>query len=121
NKNHFDAWPSWKPDGSEIAFCRNDGQEMAIWTVSLQNGNKDNVSNPKPGLQFDRIPCYSPDGLQIAFSRLDYTRKIILPDKSEVANVNNDIYITDSDGQGTPEPIINNDQSGHNDFYAKWG
>jgi len=58
------AYPSWSPDGREIAFSM-DGR---IWRVPVEGGTATQVTTG-PGYDFE--PDWSPDGDRIAFSRDD--------------------------------------------------
>src|SRR5205823_7958928 len=75
NKARWDAWPAWSPKADVIAFCRNDGRNMKIWTI---NGNGDvsterAVSQPDTAHgEYDQAPCWSADGQRIAFERTKY-------------------------------------------------
>lgn len=55
------GWPSWSPDGTQIAFMK-DGD---IYIMSRDGGGLRRLTN-HPALDFD--PAWSPDGTQIAFA-----------------------------------------------------
>ncbi|WP_395482390.1 hypothetical protein [Streptomyces sp. KHY 26] len=73
-----DAQPTWSPDGTLLAFTRNEvidgnGGNKHIWTVPIDdlNQQKDLSAANCPGTcsVIDDSPAFSPDGRSIAFNR----------------------------------------------------
>lgn len=60
--------PALSPDGSQIAFVRND----SIYVIGVDGSNERMVFNERPGL---RSPKWSPDGQGLVFSRSDGSYK----------------------------------------------
>jgi Tol biopolymer transport system component len=66
-----EAFPSWSPDGSRIAYSSSTTGQIAfgnadIWVVQASGGSAANLTADHEG--FDIFPAWSPDGSQIAFS-----------------------------------------------------
>ena len=61
----FDVYPSWSPNGNEIAFSRSENNRpLQIYIMDSRGGN----ARPISGDNFnDRHPAWSPDGRRIAF------------------------------------------------------
>jgi len=71
-KDDWDGWPSWSPDGAQIAFWRNRGGQAAIWILTLSTATATQLSKfAAPGDQ-DRTPCWSPSGSEIACARTSW-------------------------------------------------
>ncbi|MGW3265232.1 hypothetical protein [Streptomyces sp. NPDC001056] len=77
-QNGSDAQPTWSPDGTLLAFTRNEvidgnGGNKHIWTVPIDdlNQQKDISAANCPGncSVIDDSPAFSPDGRSIAFNR----------------------------------------------------
>src|SRR5215831_1081257 len=56
--------PSFSPDGSRIAFSRNDGNTSNIFVLPLDGGSPEQITFFK---STNRSPVWSPDGMSIAF------------------------------------------------------
>jgi dipeptidyl aminopeptidase/acylaminoacyl peptidase len=64
--NATDVDPQYSPDGSEIAFARNDGATgFDIWVLDLSNSSEQQVTATTGN---ERNPTWSPSGLTIAYS-----------------------------------------------------
>jgi Tol biopolymer transport system component/serine/threonine protein kinase len=66
-----EAFPSWSPDGSRIAYsasatAQGPAQNSDIWVVQASGGPPVNLTADHEG--FDARPSWSPDGSQIAFA-----------------------------------------------------
>jgi Tol biopolymer transport system component len=60
-----DYAPSYSPDGKKIAYSRNDGNELEIYTIKATGGKPFQVTNNNKD---DNFPSYSPDGKKIAYT-----------------------------------------------------
>ena len=54
----------WSPDGSRIAFMSNAGGSWDVYTVSVDGGSPQRITDD---VGDDGLPVYSPDGSKIAF------------------------------------------------------
>ncbi len=63
-----DSFPSWSPDGQTIAFSRDAGNNVDIYTISVNGTNLARLTDaPGP----DTLPVYTPDGNLIFRSARD--------------------------------------------------
>ena len=65
-----DKWPSWSPDGSQIAFVSDKSGEEELYLIS-QDGSKPAEQITQGGTAMRYIPEWAPDGKRIAFSDKD--------------------------------------------------
>ncbi|MFF9349043.1 hypothetical protein [Streptomyces sp. NPDC014734] len=95
-----DAQPAWSPDGTTIAFTRNQvigalGGNKHVWTVPVKalDQQRDLSVTACPGEceVIDDSPAFSPDGTRIAFNRKDGGGRI---------NQRNGILVTSPTGEG---------------------
>ena len=85
-------YPSWSPDGKQIAFCRWFDEANGT-DIHIMNADGSNVKRLPSGQHGDLYSTWSPDGKQIAFQK----------EIGEVKNGrwevrNSDIYVMDADG-----------------------
>ena len=66
----FDKWPSWSPDGSQVAFVSDMSGEEEIYLVP-QDGSKPAEQITRGGRAMRYQPEWAPDGKRIAFSDKD--------------------------------------------------
>lgn len=66
----FDKWPSWSPDGSQVAFVSDMSGEEEIYLVP-QDGSKPAEQITRGGSAMRYQPEWAPDGKRIAFSDKD--------------------------------------------------
>lgn len=60
-----DSFPSWSPDGKQIAFCSNRHGNMDIFVMNADGSNVRRLTSNEAN---DIGPTWSPDGKQIAFT-----------------------------------------------------
>ena len=65
-----DKWPSWSPDGSQIAFISDLSGEEEIY-IGPQDGSKPPEQITRGGTAMRYAPEWAPDGKRIAFSDKD--------------------------------------------------
>ena len=58
-------YPTWRPDGTEVAYESNQAGNWDIWVKQVEGGQPVNLTADYSGN--DRYPSWSPDGSQIAF------------------------------------------------------
>ena len=78
-----DAFPTWSPDGTKIAFGSNSDGNYEIYVMNADGSGQTNLTNNSAN---DWYPSWSPDGTQITFS-------------SE-RDGNAEIYFMNADGSG---------------------
>ena len=61
----IEDYPTWRPDGTEVAYESNQAGNWDIWVKQVEGGQPVNLTADHAGL--DRYPSWSPDGSQIAF------------------------------------------------------
>jgi tricorn protease len=66
----MDKWPSWSPDGSQIAFVSDKSGEEEIYLVP-QDGSKPAEQITRGGAAMRYQPAWAPDGKRLAFSDKD--------------------------------------------------
>lgn len=67
NNSAFNSYPSWSPNGQQIAFASNQGSDTEIYRMSASNGS--NQIRLTENLGFHESPNWSPNGQQIVFAR----------------------------------------------------
>lgn len=66
----FDKWPTWSPDGSQVAFVSDISGEEEIY-LAPQDGSKPAEQITRGGSAMRYQPEWAPDGKRIAFSDKD--------------------------------------------------
>ena len=102
-----DLYPSWSPDGKQIAFVSERDGNFEIYVMDADGGNPQNLTNNPLN---DRDPSWSPDGERIVFS----ARR-----EGHVENelvLTSEIYVMDADG-GNPRRLTENRK---NEWYPVW-
>ncbi|HET6819914.1 MAG TPA: hypothetical protein VFH98_05090 [Candidatus Limnocylindria bacterium] len=57
----WDGYPAWSPDGSQIAFSLNDGQQFNLQVMDADGSHVDQLPGPAdPGLANDCCPAWRP-------------------------------------------------------------
>ncbi|MFC1552339.1 SUMF1/EgtB/PvdO family nonheme iron enzyme [Candidatus Latescibacterota bacterium] len=83
------SWPSWSPDGTQIAFNSNlnygSGANHEVFVINADGFNQTRLTDNPAN---DSMPSWSPDGSKIAF----------MSSRDDVSGNNKEIYIMDSDG-----------------------
>ena len=107
NDRNDDWYPSWSPDGKQIAFASRRDGNYEIYVMDADGSNPQNLTNNPLN---DRGPSWSPDGKQIAFaSRRDGHFE------NELA-ITYEIYVMDADG-GNQQRLTENRK---NDWEPSW-
>jgi len=63
---HFDGWPAWSPDGSQIAFSSN---RSDVYQIYVMKADGSDVTRVVASPYTDVRPQWSPDGKRIVFNR----------------------------------------------------
>ena len=101
----FDFWPSWSPDGKQIAYTSyNTGSETHnLWVVNSHGMGEPvkivaDIFLPSLSVNylFYTVTSWSPDGAKICY----------VSDGGIEENL--EIWVTNADGTGTPQPITTN-------------
>jgi Tol biopolymer transport system component len=105
-----DYYPSWSPDGTELAFYRHfSWQYWAIMAVNADGSDLRQLTDNTNGLTCSFGPVWSPDGTQIAFT--------VEPDPQPTCEMKHtEIAVMDADG-GNVRFLTQNDS---NDLAAGW-
>ena len=84
NDPHDDRFPSWSPDGKQIAFTSERDGNYEIYVMDADGGNEQRLTDNRKN---DWEPSWSPDGNRIAFA------------SDRKGDLNNfEIYVMDADG-----------------------
>jgi len=95
NNRVWDGYPSWSPDGTQIAYYTYRTQKD--WVIQVMDANGDNPRRLTDSGVCDGAPYWSPDGTRIAYSSdADCTAR------------HREIYVIDADG-GNPRNLTQND------------
>ena len=62
----IEDYPTWRPDGTEVAYESNQAGNWDIWVKQVEGGQPVNLTADYSGN--DRYPSWSPDGRYIAFN-----------------------------------------------------
>ena len=85
----FNDRPAWSPDGSRIAFTKEDGSGRAVWLMNADGSDQQNLTTAAVD---DVQPAWSPDGNKIAFVRWvpeigDYRMHVVNADGTGMTNL----------------------------------
>jgi Tol biopolymer transport system component/photosystem II stability/assembly factor-like uncharacterized protein len=75
----FDEWPSWSPDGSRLAFSREDAGNSSS-DIFVMNANGTGLTRITTASLDDVIPSWSPDAAQFTFTYGDCSGSDTAPD-----------------------------------------
>ena len=102
-----DLYPSWSPDGKQIAFVSERDGNHEIYVMAADGGNPQNLTNNPDS---DLYPSWSPDGERIVFSARragHFENELVLT---------SEIYVMDADG-GNEQKLTENRK---NDRHPSW-
>jgi Tol biopolymer transport system component len=107
NNEGIDAFPAWSPDGTQIAFRSERGENSDIYVMNIDGTNLRRLTTHEAT---DTQPSWSSDGARIVFATNRAT------DSADVNEQNFDIYLINSDGSELTQ--ITNDPS--SERYPDW-
>ena len=83
---HNDGFPSWSPDGKQIAFCSNRHGNKDIFVMNADGSDVRRLTSNEAN---DSAPTWSPDGKQIAFlsSRESGTAYVVNADGTQESSL----------------------------------
>ncbi len=85
-----EAWPTYSPDGSKIAFRSDRGGTPEIWVANADGSSPAPLTSMGAGATGN--PRWSPDGRRVAFASM--------------ASGNREIYVIDADGSPGPVQLL---------------
>ncbi len=80
----------WSPDGEQIAWFNDDGDEYALVVADQDGSNPRRIEIPDPTFYF--VPTWSPDGTRLAFTDTDYRVLALELQSGQVTHVDTDRY-----------------------------
>lgn len=101
--DHFDLWPCFSPDGSQVLFTRTDEPSAAFWLVPVAGGA------PRP---------FSASPLRVAATRANWSSPNNRIAFTGIANDRNQVWLIEADGSKAREVTA----AGLSDqvFYPSW-
>lgn len=96
-----DGWPTWSPDGAQIAFQSERNGNYDIYVMNADGSDQRPLTTHQAK---DRWPDWSPDGTRIAFTSNRYAVK--------------KICVMHSDGSDLE--VLSRLNVGYDDFYSTW-
>ncbi len=79
NNQAFDEWPTWSPDGSKLAFSRQDAGNFNS-DIFVMNADGTGVTRLTTSPLDDIIPGWSPDATRLTFTYGECSGSDVLPD-----------------------------------------
>jgi choloylglycine hydrolase len=92
NGAYYDLVPSISPDGSRIAYTSDRSGNYEVYTIAADGSDERRITHSDPLVTFVG-PKYSPDGTKLLVAMREST------------NTNQDLYILNADGTGTPQRL----------------
>jgi penicillin V acylase-like amidase (Ntn superfamily)/Tol biopolymer transport system component len=89
---YYDLVPSISPDGSRIAYTSDRSGNYEVYTIAADGSDERRITHSDPLVTFVG-PKYSPDGTKLLVAMREST------------NTNQDLYILNADGTGTPQRL----------------
>jgi dipeptidyl aminopeptidase/acylaminoacyl peptidase len=101
--DHFDLWPCFSSDGTQVLFTRSDGPNATFWLVPVSNGQ------PR---------AFGSSILSVAATRANWSRQNNRIAFTGIANERNQVWLIDADGSNAREVSA----AGLSDqvFYPSW-
>ena len=80
----------WSPDGSQVAWFNDDGDEYGLVIAAQDGSNPRRIEIPEPSFYFR--PEWSPDGTRLAFTDTHYRVLVLEIESGEVDHVDTDRF-----------------------------
>jgi Tol biopolymer transport system component len=101
--DHFDLWPCFSQDGTQVLFTRSDGAQATFWLVPVAGGQ------PRP---FGASP------IPVAATRANWSKRNNRIAFTGIANDRNQVWLIDADGSNAR--AVTADGLSDQVFYPSW-
>ncbi len=85
-----DRFPTWSPDGEQVAWFNDDGGEYALVIADAHGNEARRVAIDNPTFYYQ--PTWSPDGKHIAFTDTDFRIRVLDVETGRVQDIGGELY-----------------------------